>query len=160
MPVPSPVPLGVLFWLFRTFVSSVICLLIGFFGIKVLDLITVKIKEFKVIRGNAEATALYVGGFLIFAGLVVHGSALNPFFLGQWPTFSAFFGLQRLLIILLSVAVSFLIGWLFYLVFAKFTPMGVDLDDINQSPIAVGAFLFCYEVFMGLVIHASLTVPL
>jgi len=134
--------------------------MIGLFGIKILALITIEIKEFKVIKGNSLATALYVGGFLIFAGLVVHGSALNPFFLGQWTTLNAFLSLQRLFIILLSVAISFIIGWLFYLIFAKLTPMGVDLDDVNRSPIAVGTFLFCYEVFMGLVIHASLTIPL
>jgi uncharacterized membrane protein YjfL (UPF0719 family) len=45
-------------------------------------------------------------------------------------------------------------------VFAKVTPFHIDLDDINKSPTAVGAFMFCYEVFMGLVINASLSIPL
>jgi uncharacterized membrane protein YjfL (UPF0719 family) len=49
---------------------------------------------------------------------------------------------------------------MFYLVFAKLTPFGVDLDDINKHPMAVGLFLFCYEVFLGLIMLASLTIPI
>ena len=36
----------------------------------------------------------------------------------------------------------------------------VDLDDINKDPVAIGAFLFCYQIFLGLIIFASLNVPL
>jgi hypothetical protein len=37
---------------------------------------------------------------------------------------------------------------------------GVDLDDVNKSPVAIGVFLFGYEVFLGLIIYASLVMPL
>jgi succinate-acetate transporter protein len=56
--------------------------------------------------------------------------------------------------------VSLLFGWLFYVIFAKLTPFGIDLDDVNKSPIAVGIFLFGYEVFLGLIIYGSLMIPL
>jgi len=36
----------------------------------------------------------------------------------------------------------------------------VDLDDINKHPLAIGVFLFCYEVFLGLIVLASLTLPI
>jgi uncharacterized membrane protein YjfL (UPF0719 family) len=49
---------------------------------------------------------------------------------------------------------------MFYLIFAKLTPFGIDLDDINKHPVAVGSFLFCYEVFLGLIMLASLTLPI
>ena len=149
-----------LLWFIRAFISSLICLLIGYLGIRSLDHITTKISEFKTIKGNPLATALFVSGFLIFAGLTVFGSMVNPFFLGQSVVFTAFFNIQRLLIVILSFAVSLFFGWLFYLVFAKLTPFGIDLDDINKSPVAVGVFLFSYEVFLGLIIYASLMVPL
>ena len=37
---------------------------------------------------------------------------------------------------------------------------GIDLDDINRSPLAIGAFLFGYEIFLGLIIFGSLMIPL
>ncbi|MCK4952692.1 hypothetical protein KAS14_02780 [Candidatus Bathyarchaeota archaeon] len=160
MAVPSSLILGILLWLLRTFISSLICLALGLLGIRMLTSITTEIKEFKAIRHNAEATALFVGGFLIFAGLVIHGSSLNPIFLGQSIIIGSYFSLQRLLTVILSVIVSFFFGWFFYIIFAKISPMGIDLDDINKSPIAIGAFLFSYEVFLGLIIHASLSIPL
>ena len=61
---------------------------------------------------------------------------------------------------IISFFVSLFFGSLFYLIFAKLTPFGIDLDDINKHPVAVGSFLFCYEVFLGLIMLASLTLPI
>ena len=160
MAVPSEFITAVLLWFVRAFVSSIICLGIGLLGIKALTHITKEISEFKTIKGNPLATSLFVGGFLIFAGLVVYGSMVNPFFLGQNIIIGSYFNLQRLIIVGLSFIVSLFFGWLFYEVFAKLTPFGVDLDDINKSPVAVGVFLFGYEVFLGLLIFGSLMIPL
>ncbi len=146
-------------WLVRTFVSSVICLLIGFLGLKILDVITVDIREFTSIKGRPVPTALFVGGFIVFTALIVHGSATSPIFLGQSPTLGGFINLQRLFLVILSTLISLLFGWLFYAIFAKLSPFHIDLDDINQSPEAIGIFLFAYEVFLGLIIHATLTMP-
>ncbi len=112
------------------------------------------------VKGQPLATSLFVGGFFIYAGLVVYGSMVNPFFLSQSITIGAYFNLQRLLIVVISFFVSLFFGGLFYIVFAKLTPFGVDLDDINKQPLAVGVFLFCCEVFLGLIVFASLTLPL
>jgi len=151
---------ALLLWFVRAVISSLICLLIGYVGIRALAYFTVKIQEFEAVKGHPVATSLFVGGFFIFAGLVVHGSMVNPFFLGQSVLLGSFFNVQRLLVVILSFCVSLFIGWLFYLVFAKLTPFGVDLDDANKSPEAIGIFLFCYEVFLGLVLYASLMMPL
>jgi uncharacterized membrane protein YjfL (UPF0719 family) len=147
-------------WFVRAFVSSLICLVIGYVGIRSLTLITTKINEFETIKGHPLATSLFAGGFLVYAGLVVYGSMVNPFFLSQSVLVGSYFNLQRLLVVVVSFFVSLLFGWLFYVVFAKLRIFGVDLDDINNHPVAVGVFLFCYEVFMGLIVFASLTVPL
>ena len=132
----------------------------GIISIKALTHVTTKINEFKTIKGNPIATSLFASGFLIFAGLVVYGSMVNPFFLGQSVLFSSFFNLQRLFVVGLSAFVGLIFGWFFYFVFAKMTLFGIDLDDINKSPVAVGAFLFGYEVFLGLIIYGSLMIPL
>ena len=160
MMVGSEFLVNSLLWFVRALVSSLICLFLGYLGIRSLDYITTKITEFKTIKGNPIGTSLFVSGFFIFAGLVIYGSMVNPFFLGQSVIFGAYFNIERLIIILLSFAVSLLFGWLFYLVFAKLTPFGIDLDDVNKSPVAVGAFLFGYEVFLGLIIYGSLVIPL
>lgn len=152
--------LSLLLWFVRAFVSSLICLLIGYVGIRSITLLTTKVKEFESIKGNPLATSLFVGGFLVYAGLVVYGSMVNPFFLSQSVTIGAYFNFQRLLVVILSSFVGLLFGGLLYLVFARLRLFGIDLDDINKHPVAVGVFLCCYEVFLGLIVFASLTVPI
>jgi uncharacterized membrane protein YjfL (UPF0719 family) len=151
---------SLLLWFVRAFISSLICLFIGYVGIRSIVQITTKIHEFKIIKGDPLGTSLFVSGFLIFAGLVVYGSMVNPFFLGQSVIFGAYFNLQRLVVVVLSFVVSLFFGWLFYVVFARLTPFEIDLDDVNKSPTAVGVFLFGYEVFLGLIMYASLMIPL
>lgn len=151
---------AILLWFVRALISSIICLVLGYSGLMVLDRITTKISEFKHVRGDPVATGLFVGGFLIFAGLVVYGSMVNPFFLSQSVIIGSYFNIKRLVVVILSSVVGLIFGWLFYFIFAILTPFGVDLDDVNKSPIAVGVFLFCYEVFLGLIIFAGLMIPL
>jgi uncharacterized membrane protein YjfL (UPF0719 family) len=158
--IPSEFLTSLLLWFFRALVSSIICLTIGIIAIKSLTLMTTKISEFKDIKGNPVATSLFVSGFLVFAGLVVYGSMVNPFFLGQSVLVGSYFNIQRLLVVALSFFVSLLFGWIFYVIFSKLRPFGVDLDDVNKSPIAVGIFLFGYEVFLGLIVYGSLMIPL
>jgi len=157
MIVGSDFLFSALLYFVRVFVSSLICLFLGYLGIMVLNLITTKIKEFKTIKGDPLGTGLFVSGFLIFAGLIIQGCMVNPFAFGQNVTISSYFNIERLIIILLGFLVSLLYGLLFYLVFAKLTPFGIDLDDVNKSPVAVGIFLFGYEIFLGLIMYASLT---
>jgi uncharacterized membrane protein YjfL (UPF0719 family) len=147
-------------WFLRALISSLICLFIGLIGVKSITLLTKKIKEFESIKGNSLATALFVGGFFIYAGFVVYGSMVNPFFLSQSVMVGAYFDLQRLLIAIVSFFVSLFVGGLLYIVFENLRLFGIELDDVNKHPTAVGFFLFCYEVFLGLIILASLTIPI
>jgi len=158
--VSSEFFIALLLWFVRAFVSSIICLIIGVIGIKSLTHITTEISEFKTIKGNPLGTGLFVSGFLIFAGFVIYGSMVNPFFLGQSVVLGSYFNMQRLLVVALSYFVSLFFGWIFYTIFAKLTPFGIDLDDVNKSPIAVGIYLFGYQVFLGLIIYGSLMIPL
>ncbi len=151
---------SLLLWFGRALVSSIICLALGYIGIKVLTLGTTGINEFESIKGHALATSLFVSGFLVYAGLVVYGSMVNPFFLSQSVLIGAYFNIQRLIVVIASFLVSLLFGFLFYLAFAKLKPFGMVIDDINKQPLAVGVFLFCYEVFLGLIIFGSLTIPM
>jgi hypothetical protein len=158
--IPSDFLTSLLLWFVRAFISSAICLAIGIIAIKSITHLTTKISEFKAIKGDSIGTSLFVSGFLVFAGLVVYGSMVNPFFLGQSVLFSSFFNFQRLLVVVLSLLVSLFFGWLFYEIFTELKPFGIDLDDVNKSPIAVGIFLFGYQVFLGLLVYGSLMIPL
>ena len=150
---------SLILWFIRALVSSIICLLIGYLGIKGISLIT-EINEFEIIKGHPVATSLFLGGFFIYAGLAIYGSMVNPFFLSQSVSIEAFFNVTRLVGVVLSFIVSFIFGSLLYFVFSKLNLFDVDLDDISKDPIAVGAFLFCYQIFLGLIIFSSLNVPL
>lgn len=158
--IPTEFVTSLFLWFVRAFISSIICLAIGILAIKGLTYLTSKISEFRTIKGDPVATGLFVSGFLIFAGLVVYGSMVNPFFLGQNILIGSYFNVQRLIVVALSFVVSLIFGWLFYVIFAKLTPFGIDLDDVNKSPTAVGVFLFGYEVFLGLLVFGSLMIPL
>ena len=160
MAIPSEFLTAVLLWFVRALVSSIICLAIGFIALKILTLETTRISEFKDIKGNPVATSLFVSGFLVFAGLVVYGSMVNPFFLGQSVLVGSYFNVQRLIVVALSSFVSLFFGWLFYFIFSRLRPFGVELNDVNRSPIAVGIFLFGYEIFLGLIVYGSLMIPL
>ena len=149
-----------LLWFLRALVSSVICLAIGLLGIKAISAVTTKVNEFESIKGNPTATSLFLGGFFVYAGLVIYGSMVNPFFLSQNilvgsslqhreapdcpPQFSSQLPLRHTLLT----------------IFSRLKLFEVDLDDINKHPVAVGVFLFCYQVFLGLIIFASLNIPL
>ena len=63
--------IAMLLWFVRAFVSSLICLFLGYLGIRSLDYITTDISEFRTIKGDPVATGFFAGGFLVFAGLVV-----------------------------------------------------------------------------------------
>jgi len=159
MAVGTDVLIGTLLWFVRSFISSLICLFLGYVGIKILSIITTKISEFKVIKGDPLGTSLFVSGFLIFAGFVVAGCVTKPFFLSQSVIIGPYFNIEQFVTVILSFIMSLFFGWLFYYVFAQLTPFGVDLDDVNKSPTAVGFFLLGYEIFLGLVIYASLVTP-
>ena len=151
---------SLILWFIRALISSIICLVIGYLGIKGISLMTDEINEFETIKGHPVATSLFLGGFFIYAGLVIYGSMVNPFFLSQSVSIGAFFNVTRLIVVVLSFIVSFLFGSLLQFVFSKLKLFEVDLGDINKDPIAVGAFLFCYQIFLGLIIFSSLNVPL
>jgi succinate-acetate transporter protein len=51
-------------------------------------------------------------------------------------------------------------GSILHFIFTRIHLFDLNFDDINNDPLAIGIFLFCYQVFLGLIIFASLNVPL
>ena len=68
-------------WFVRAFVSSLICLLIGYVGIRSITLLTTKIKEFESIKGHLS---LLVFLWAAFSSMLAWSST------GQWLIRSSF----------------------------------------------------------------------
>jgi uncharacterized membrane protein YjfL (UPF0719 family) len=147
-----------LLWMARTIWLVVICTIMAWLGVRVLDALTPHIPHRQRIGESPVATGLFIAGFFILAGLAIHGAITAPTVIGG-PILGYFFDWRRLGLLALSFVVSLLIGIaLFYLV-NKLTPK-IDFASIEQSPVAVGIHVFGYLVFFGLILHAALTTPL
>ena len=124
----------VLLWLARVIIWTFICALLAWLGIRILDAFTPHIHERERIGENPISVGLFMGGFLILVGLVIHGVVTGPVVVGG--------GVLESLIIV-----------------NKLTPK-IPFLSVEQSPIAVGIYVFGYLVFFGLIIHAALIMPL
>ncbi len=148
----------VLIWMARMIWLVFICTILAWLGIRALDALTPHIPHRQRIGESPVATGLFIAGFFILAGLVIHGAITAPTIIGG-PILSYFFDFRRLGLLALSFLVSLLIGiGVFYLV-DKLTPK-IAFAKIEQEPVAVGIYVFGYLVFFGLILHAALTTPL
>jgi uncharacterized membrane protein YjfL (UPF0719 family) len=159
-PVGPAVPFyeTVLAWIFRTLILTLICTFLAWLGIRVLDALTPKIHEREMIGKNPIAVGLFIGGFLIFIGLVIHG-ALATRFLTDVPFLENLVTLRELGLIAISFFISLVIGIAIFHIADRLTPK-IPFHNIKRSPIAVGIYIFGYLVFFGLILHAALTMQL
>ena len=59
----------------------------------------------------------------------------------------------------ISFLISLFIGIALFRILDRLTPK-IPFSNINDSPIAVGIYVFGYLIFFGLILHAALTTPL
>jgi len=148
----------VLLWVARTIFMSLICVFLAWLGIRVLDALNPNIQKRERIGKDPIATGLFIAGFFILVGLVIHGVSTSPTVVGG-PILEYFFNFRLLGLLAIAFVVSLLLGVaLFYLV-DKLTPK-IPFVSINKHPIGVGIYIFGYLVFLGLILHAALTTPL
>ncbi len=153
-----PFWLMALLWMARTVWLVLICTLLAWLGIRALDALTPHIPHRQRIGESPVATGLFIAGFFILIGLVIHGTLTAPTVVGG-PVLYYFFDFRRLGLLALSFVVSLIIGIaLFYLV-DKLTPK-IPFVSIEKEPVAVGIHVFGYLVFFGLILNAALTTPL
>ena len=154
----TPFWLIVLLWMAKTILLALICTLLAWLGIRVLDVLTPHIPQRQRIGEDPVATGFFIAGFFILVGLVIHGAITAPTVFGT-PLLQYFFDFRRLGLLAASFVMSLLIGIaLFYLV-DKLTPK-IPFLSVNENPVAVGIFVFGYLVFFGLILHAALSMPL
>jgi uncharacterized membrane protein YjfL (UPF0719 family) len=148
----------VLIWLARVIVLALICTLLGWLGIRVLDTLTPHIHKRQLIGKSPVATGLFIAGFLIMIGLVIHG-AITALTTVIAPVLGYIFDFRTWGVLAISFVISLFVGIALFHVVDKLTPR-IPFISINKSPEAVGIYVFGYLVFLGLILNAALTTPL
>ncbi len=154
----APFWLIVLMWIARIIWLAIVCTLLAWLGIRALDALNPQIHKRQRIGESPIATGLFIAGFFILVGLVIHGAATAPTVIGG-PILQYFFDFRRLGLLAVSFLVSLLIGVALFHIVDKLTPK-IPFVSINQDPVAVGIYVFGYLIFFGLILHAALTTPM
>ena len=137
---------------------TLISILLAWLGILVLDAFTPHIQERQRIGESPIATGLFIAGFFILIGLVIHG-AITALTAVVAPILGYIFDFRIWGVLAISFVVSLLMGIALFHIVDKLTPK-IPFVSVNQSPVAVGIYVFGYLVFFGLILHAALTGPL
>ncbi len=148
----------VLLWVARVIIWTFICTLLAWLGIRVLDALTPHIHERERIGENPVSVGLFMGGFLILVGLVIHGVVTGPVVAGG-GLLASLIDPRRLGLVAISFLVSLLLGIALLHIMNKLTPK-IPFVSVEQNPIAVGIYVFGYLIFFGLIMHSALTMYL
>jgi len=148
----------VLIWLAKIILLAFICILLAWLGIRALDALTPHIHERQRIGESPVATGLFIAGFFILVGLVIHGAATAYTAVGG-SIVEYIFNFRTWGLLAISFLISLLIGIAMFHIVDKLTPK-IPFLSVNESPVAVGIYVFGYLVFFGLILHAALTAPL
>jgi len=148
----------VLLWVARTIVLTLVSALLAVLGIWVLDVLTPNYSERAIIGENPVSVGMFVAGFLVLIGLVIHGIVTGPVLVGT-GTLESIIDIRRLVLVVISFIVSLFLGIALLYIVDKLTPK-ISFGKIGDSPIAAGIYVLGYLIFFGLIIHAALTTPL
>ena len=148
----------VLIWLAKVILLVLISTLLAWLGIRVLDAFTPHIHQRQRIGESPVATGLFIAGFFILVGLVIHG-AITALTAVTDPILGYIFDFRIWGVLAISFVVSLLIGIALFHIVDKLTPK-ISFVSVNKSPVAVGIYVFGYLIFFGLILHAALTGPL
>ncbi|MFC1995420.1 DUF350 domain-containing protein [Chloroflexota bacterium] len=154
----APFWVVVLIWLARIILLALISTLLAWLGIRALDALTPHIHKRQRIGESPIATGLFIAGFFILVGLVIHGAATAYTAVGG-SIVGYIFNFRTWGLLVVSFLVSLLIGIALFHIVDKLTPK-IPFIKVNESPVAVGIYVFGYLLFFGLILHAALTTPL
>jgi len=154
----APFWIIVLIWLAKVILLTLIATLLAWLGIRVLDALTPRIHQRQRIGESPVATGLFIAGFFIVVGLVVHG-AITALTAVTAPVLGYIFDFRIWGVLAMSFVVSLLIAIALFHIVDKLTPK-IPFVSVNKSPVAVGIYVFGYLIFFGLILHAALTGPL
>ena len=152
-----PFWLTVLIWIARIVILVFICTVLAWLGVRALDALTPHIHERQRIGEHPIATGLFIAGFFILVGLVIHGAATSYTAVGG-SIAGYILDFRTWGLAAISFAISLLLGIALLRIVDKLTPK-IPFINVNKSPVGVGIYVFGYLVFFGLILHAALTTP-
>jgi uncharacterized membrane protein YjfL (UPF0719 family) len=147
-----------LIWLAKVVLLVFISALLAWLGVRALDSLIPQIPYRERIGESPVATGLFVAGFFILIGLVIHG-ALTALTAVTAPIVWYIFDFRTWGLLAMSFAISLLLGVALFYIVDKLTPK-IPFSSIKESPVAAGLHVFGYLVFFGLILHAALSGPL
>jgi len=148
----------VLIWLAKVVLLVFVSALLAWLGVRALDALIPHIPYRERIGESPVAIGLFVAGFFILIGLVIHG-AITALSAVTAPIVSYIFDFRTWGLLAMSFATSLLLGVALFYIVDKLTPK-IPFGSIKESPVAAGLHVFGYLVFFGLILHAALTGPL
>ncbi len=148
----------VLLWAARVIIWTFICAFLAWLGVRVLDALTPHVRERERIGENPVSVGLFMGGFLILVGLVIHGVVTGPVVVGG-GVLASLIDPRRLGLVAISFLIGLLLGIALLRIVDRLTPK-IPFLSVEQNPVAVGIYVFGYLVFFGLIIHGALIMPL
>ncbi len=147
-----------LLWLAKVVLLVFVSALLAWLGVRALDALIPHIPYRERIGESPVAVGLFVAGFFILIGLVIHG-AITALTAVTAPIVWYIFDFRTWGLLAMSFATSLLLGVALFYIVDKLTPK-IPFGSIKESPVAAGLHVFGYLVFFGLILHASLTGPL
>lgn len=127
-------------------------------GIRVLDFITPSVHKREKIGEDPYASGMFIGGFFVFLGLVLHGALTAPLAVSD-PILENVLDPNRLSLLGLGFLVSVGLSAVFFRVMDWLTP-NIPFFHIRNSPKGISSYVSGYLVFLGLIINAALSTPL
>ncbi len=148
----------------RSFLTFVVCFILGLAGLKALDMLTPGIRELSNIKGHPVSTALLAAGMFAFLALSLMGSVIAPLPIGVTSGLGASVSpllvfSYRLVALLAGFIISLVFAAIFYRILGTAHPFGIDLDDVNKDPVATGVYVAGYAIFLGVILYACLLLP-
>jgi uncharacterized membrane protein YjfL (UPF0719 family) len=154
----APFHVIVLLWIARVIIWTFISALLAWLGIMVLDALTPHIYERDRIGESPISVGLFIAGFLILIGLVIHGVVTGPVLIGG-GLLASLIDPRRLGLVAITFIVALLSGVALLRIVDRLTPR-IPFLSVQQKPVAVGIYVSGYLVFFGLILHGALVMPL
>ena len=154
----TPFWIIVLMWLARIILLAFVSSILAWLGVRAMDALTPHIHQRIRIGESPVATGLFIAGFFILVGLVIHGAATSYTAIGG-SIVGYIFDLKTWGLVAASFLISLLMGVALFRIVDKLTPR-IPFLSVNENPVAVGIYVFGYLIFFGLILHAALTTPL
>jgi uncharacterized membrane protein YjfL (UPF0719 family) len=147
-----------LIWLAKVVLLVLASALLAWLGVRALDALIPHVPYRERIGENPVAVGLFVAGFFILIGMVIHG-AITALTAVTAPIVWYIFDFRTWGLLAMSFVISLLLGVALFYIVDKLTPK-IPFGSITDNPVAAGLHIFGYLVFFGLILHASLTGPL